>query len=43
MGIQKRHGAIGSLMTRKTNSPKTAKRRAIKAAMLAARKAKKSR
>jgi hypothetical protein len=43
MGISKRHGAIGSKMTRKTRSHKTAKRRAIKAKMLADRKAKKNR
>ena len=43
MGISKRHGAIGSMMTRKTHSHKTAKRRTIKAKMLADRKAKKHR
>lgn len=43
MPRQKRHGAIGSKLTRKTSSKKTAKRRAIKATMLAGRKAKKKR
>lgn len=43
MGIQKRHGPLGSTLTRKTRSHKTAKRRAIKAKMLADRKAKKLR
>ena len=41
MGIQKRHGPLGSRLTRNPHSHKTAKRRAIKAKMLADRKAKK--
>lgn len=41
MARSKRHGPLGSTFTRKTRSPKTAKRRAIKAKMLAVRKAKK--